>query len=219
MKKLKMSKPKLKVYGAGNFRWNDDFEVVDVKDYRDAELIAFPGGADVHPRSYGHKISKSYVSENYYDNDQNLFKIMDYAVKHGIPMWGNCRGAQLLGVYAGMTLVQHVSHPSNHLVTTYTGEKLMINSIHHQNLNAYDPREGYSPKFEILMWAENLSHQHIGQFGQEIEFPEKAIKEIEGIFLPEINAMACQNHAEWGGFCSKGYEFIKKEIRDKIKFV
>lgn len=214
-----MSKSKLKVYGAGNFNWNDDFTVIPVKDYRDAELIAWPGGADVHPKSYGHKVSRSYVSDYYYDEDQKIFKIMDYAVKHGIPMWGNCRGMQLLSVFAGSTMVQHLHHPSHHQVTSYDGQIFNVNSIHHQNPNPYAPREGYNPKFEVLLWAENLSHQHLGQDFEEIEYPEDAKKEIECIWLPEINSIACQNHAEWGGFCNKGYEFIKKEIRERIKFV
>jgi hypothetical protein len=208
-------KPTIKVFGKSDFDWNTDFKIIDVKDYRDADVVAFPGGSDVNPKFYNRKNSKSYVSDWSTKDDAAKFEIMKYCVENNIALTGNCRGFQQLGVFAGFALLQDVRHSGTHLITCYDGEKIVTNSLHHQMVNLSDPYKD-NAKVIPLAWAENLSYTHYGEDG-EFNFPENAIKEIEIAYFPEINALGQQGHLEWGGTNEQGYDWIKKQYRKYLK--
>lgn len=215
---MSKSKKTIRVYGGYNFSWNDDFNVINTNNIEDAHVYALPGGGDIAPSVYGHKNSRSYCYDNTGKATLEIMKRIEYCVKHGIALWGNCLGFQTLGVFAGCTMIQHLSHPSFHRVKTYTGEEFGVINIHHQAICPYIPREGMNPKVNILAWADNLSHVHIGQDGTEIDFPENAFKEIEIAHFPEINAMGAQTHFEMNGCDTAAYDFVKKEIMNRLIF-
>jgi hypothetical protein len=214
--KLKMSKPKLKVYRPGGFYWHKGFDVIGVSRIEDAELVTFPGGSDVNPLLYGHKNSKCYISEHSKQDDIIKLKEMEFCVKNNIPMVGICRGGQLLTVMAGGTLIQDVSHPSWHSLTTFEGNIIQTVSIHHNMFNPYCPQIGKTVEFETLAWAENLSHKHTWQDGKDYVFPEGVRKEVEIVYYPEIRGFAIQGHPEMNGFDKAGFEFAERMIMQKL---
>ena len=106
------------------------------------------GGGDIHPSYYGQEINGSRgINEA---RDAHEFALARAYVAAGKPIFGICRGHQLLNVLFGGTLVQHLptaeqhmqrngffpTHPvrvigENFLSRLY-GERLIVNTSHHQ---------------------------------------------------------------------------------------
>lgn len=122
---------------------------VDPRDYAgrlDALLLS--GGADVEPWRYGAPVeSDLYPPEP--ERDRLELELVDAAVERDLPILGICRGLQLLNVWGGGTLHQHLpTHarwdvpaderidelivvPDSQLHELY-GERHVVNSLHHQ---------------------------------------------------------------------------------------
>ena len=75
--------------------------------------LLLSGGPDIDPARYG----DNYVHPATYgidpDRDEFEFDLFDAALRRGIPVFGICRGIQLMNVALGGTLIQDVSteHP------------------------------------------------------------------------------------------------------------
>ena len=114
----------------------------------DALLLC--GGEDVEPRRYGAKPSPRLGKVNL-RRDAWEFLLLDEAVKRRLPVFGICRGCQVINVYFGGTLWQdlpserpgEVAHRGKHLhgVRIETGSRLarclgatemQVNTSHHQ---------------------------------------------------------------------------------------
>ena len=69
--------------------------------------IVLSGGTDLDPVHYGAEAHpEAYQPEP--ERDRFELGLVDLAVDEGVPILGICRGAQLLNVWAGGTLCQHV---------------------------------------------------------------------------------------------------------------
>lgn len=119
--------------------------------------FVFQGGTDIAPASYG----ESPIEEGRWQGDafrdEYELHLMDYAMKHEKPIFGICRGFQLMNVYFGGNLYQDIAtqletpvqhrHASQYdqvhhdiqlesgsfLAELYADESLRtINSVHHQ---------------------------------------------------------------------------------------
>lgn len=115
--------------------------------------LILPGGADINPARYGQANAGSQGVENELDALQ--FEALEAFVRAGKPVLGICRGHQLINVYFGGTLIQHlpqspahskasVHDPDKaHLVTAEAGslfadlygERFPVNSAHHQGVD------------------------------------------------------------------------------------
>ena len=82
------------------------------------------GGVDIAPETYGHEPldKKKWPGDAY--RDKYELKILDFAFKNNKPVFGICRGCQLINVYFGGTLFQDLA--------TETG------SSHHRDAEKYD---------------------------------------------------------------------------------
>lgn len=168
---------------------------------QDVVLAVFTGGEDVDPSLYGEKKARRTCS-----NIQRDIKEQDYfhdIQNHGIPIVGICRGAQFVCVMAGGSLCQHVNGHAGipHLVKTFEGDDLTVNSYHHQmqlpelNLNQYE--------YKRLAWAEPRITQH---YYDENDAKIDLDFENEIMYYPDINALAIQHHPE--GMNSKSDGFL-----------
>ncbi|MBF0278125.1 MAG: gamma-glutamyl-gamma-aminobutyrate hydrolase family protein [SAR324 cluster bacterium] len=87
--------------------------------------FVFQGGTDVSPKSYG----DSFLDENKwpgdFERDQFELRIMDYAFQHSKPVYGICRGFQLINTYFKGTLFQDL-------------EVQLANSLTHRDAETYD---------------------------------------------------------------------------------
>lgn len=108
------------------------------------------GGNDIDPAIYGGDVSKGRSVDP--QRDKYELEMLELAAKRGLPVMGICRGAQLINVQAGGTLVsdlrEHRVHTSNRgtllprkhvritpgsrLAEFVGGETTRVNSLHHQ---------------------------------------------------------------------------------------
>lgn len=130
---------------------------VSVNAYADMlDGLVLQGGADVSPRSYGSEpVDPRWGGDEV--RDRYELELIETFLKHGKPIFGICRGCQLLNVSYGGTLVQDLptlrsgsgrhldeelydqhAHavtflPGSRLATLYPGQDSgMVSSIHHQ---------------------------------------------------------------------------------------
>ena len=111
------------------------------------EALLLPGGGDVEPWRYGAKTLDCRGAEPARDEEE--LRLIDEFLSAGKPILGICRGLQILNVYFGGTLSQHVEghsavdgrdsfHPS-HIASSplrrLYGEALQVNSAHHQAID------------------------------------------------------------------------------------
>lgn len=135
------------------------FLVKDEKSYEDyisgVDGLLLPGGGDIHPDNFNQEWHPKikYVNEERDDLELSLF---DEAYKMDIPIFGICRGIQIMSVARGGSLYQDIeseypndalTHPainrkdSKHIIDIETESKLNeiigknvveVNSAHHQ---------------------------------------------------------------------------------------
>lgn len=132
----------------------------------------FCGGDDIDPKYYGEEKSPDIgdISPMRDEFEEKLFRAA-YATQK--PIMGVCRGLQVINVFMGGSLVQHMeghrdkegNRPNTHNVTLIEGSPLIeitgeqgftVNSFHHQAINslskklvadAYSSSDGYVEAF------------------------------------------------------------------------
>lgn len=133
---------KILVYSVSGFErdanWISNSEIID--DIKKADVVIFPGGADVDPKLYGFKaISQTYVSEYADKRDMNAYnKLKPNQLAVGI-----CRGAQFLCVMNGGKLIQdvkgHAIGKTHSILTTQKPTiELQALSLHHQMMYPFN---------------------------------------------------------------------------------
>jgi gamma-glutamyl-gamma-aminobutyrate hydrolase PuuD len=165
-----------------------------------ADLVVFTGGADVCPRLYRQPISKFTSYDE--SRDEEEVKIYKEAIDLKKKIIGICRGSQLSCVMAGGKLIQHMSHPWNHVVKMYDGSEMMVNSTHHQMQHPVSiPHDEYF----IIAYAEGLSNVYLDGLNMGVTMPvssNNSIIEPEIVYYRETQALAIQCHPESMGVTS-----------------
>ena len=165
----------------------------------------FQGGNDLAPQSYGEEpiLEGRWKGDAY--RDQYELRILDYAVQAGKPVFGICRGLQLMNVYFGGTLYQDIATQKE-------------NAIRHRDAALYDellhPIAFTEGKFLDRLYAGNsplavntVHHQAIKDLGEDLEVwavcPEDGIIEAIGYTgAEEGKVMAVQWHPEFSNALS-----------------
>ena len=106
------------------------------------------GGVDLNPTLYKEEINGAVDINN--ERDAHEMMLLDAFVKAGKPVFGICRGCQLINVYFGGTLHQHLDNTVLHrsgkeldreheaeavagsLMEKLCGKRCVVNSVHHQ---------------------------------------------------------------------------------------
>jgi putative glutamine amidotransferase len=120
--------------------------------------LLLSGGTDIEPSRYGQAPCADLIPP---EPDRDAFEIalLDGAAAAAIPVLGICRGIQVLNVYGGGTLHQHVpSHTDDYrppnsiahrvdlvegsLAASLYGPTIQVNSLHHQTVDKI--AEGYN---------------------------------------------------------------------------
>ncbi len=117
--------------------------------------LLLSGGADIAPERYGAE-PRPGLTPPEPARDTVELALVDSAVADGLPVLGICRGLQLLNVWAGGTLHQHVPEharydlpagerfddvtiePGSRLHAMY-GTRQTVNSLHHQTVDRVAP--------------------------------------------------------------------------------
>lgn len=82
--------------------------------------VLIPGGGDVDPSFYGQEPASAAIYGVDKLVDSFDLELSDYALKNGIPLLAICRGAQIINVLRGGTLVQDLEHPHTNLMHKIT---------------------------------------------------------------------------------------------------
>ena len=106
------------------------------------------GGRDVDPQRYGEEINGAVNID--YARDAAEMALAKAYIAAGKPVLGVCRGCQLLNVYFGGTLYQHLESTPHHrsgttvdaihtvdvtadnVIKEFYGEHFTVNSVHHE---------------------------------------------------------------------------------------
>ena len=131
--------------------------------------LVLAGGGDIHPGLYGGEMHELNYGVDH-DRDALEMAVGERAIGHGLPTLGICRGAQILNVIRGGTLIEHlqdevgedvlhrapprepVPHPVRvdpvSLLGRIVGEpEFEVASWHHQALRRV------APDFTVVAWA------------------------------------------------------------------
>jgi putative glutamine amidotransferase len=103
-------------------------------DYRDVRVTAFdglllPGGGDINPDEYGERNQGSVPVEKWVDELQ--FGMLEDFLGYGKPVFGICRGMQMINVRFGGTLIQNLEDADMHIPKP--GEKDRIHASRTRN--------------------------------------------------------------------------------------
>jgi putative glutamine amidotransferase len=117
------------------------------------DIIIFPWGEDIHPNLYGQEIEGS--KSLHKNNDTFLLECLDIAINMKKPIFGICKGMQLINIYFWGSLIQNIAHAELHnnlekqnssvhsiqlewdsvLWDIFPEKKCDVNSIHHQAID------------------------------------------------------------------------------------
>jgi gamma-glutamyl-gamma-aminobutyrate hydrolase PuuD len=173
-------------------------------------ILILHGGEDISPSIYGHSTSKrTHADSSPSSRDEAEIDLAKEAIKKGIPIFGICRGAQLVCALAGGTLVQHVDNHvgGHHSVRTTDDEILSTTTCHHQMMNPWEVDH------EMLAWsAPSLGSMYIVEGEQNINMK----LEPEVVLFPKIKALAVQGHPEWMQHRDPFVQYCLNLIEEKL---
>lgn len=218
-------RPKVLVMGSNQYPslfQNEGWEVPHYTEDdadRGVDLVCLTGGCDIDPEMYNETL---HINTQNPDRKRDRTEVMIFnkCIEMGVPIVGICRGAQILTVLSGGTLIQHViGHQTYHHIVTEQGE-IHVSSSHHQLM--------YPWKTEHLLlgYAEGLSNTYSGrdedgEYFQHV-FPESAftddekVKEPEVVFYPKTRALCHQAHPEWMNAGSQYTKYFFNTIKEYL---
>ena len=132
--------------------WTNDVAAI-TNMVNEIDLLVLCGGEDIDPARYG-ETRKSYCRASNLTRDAFEWEVLGAAVALGKPVFGICRGNQMINVFFGGTLYQDLAqehgaaHPSTHFVQVMNDGYLKpifqssyqeVNSTHHQAVKDLAP--------------------------------------------------------------------------------
>ena len=193
----------------------DESESIIHSHIKNYNAIVLWGGTDIDPAFYKQaRHPYNGASRERSERDTFEWKAVKLAVKHGIPIIGVCRGAQLLTAFAGGKLIQHCDgHHTSHDMITNEGSIIKTTSSHHQMM-VPDKTE-----HELIAWS---CSRYYGQYEDDkgkVNMDNEVEAEI--VYYPKIKGLAIQGHPEWAvgsvfaNYCNrlvKEYLFRKQAL-------
>jgi putative glutamine amidotransferase len=133
------------------------------------------GGADIDPSSYGAQRDAE-LESTYRDRDDFEIALLEGAVGRGMPVFGICRGMQIINVAFGGTLVQHLpelegSNPHRKALGTFEGTEHTI-TLEPGSLTS-------EAAGELVHLARCHHHQAVDKLGEGLVVSGRA--EVDGV--------------------------------------
>ena len=176
---------------------------LEAEDLSAYDALLLPGGADIHPSRYNEEIDGSVGIDE--ELDEGQFQLIDLFVKAKKSVFGICRGCQLINVYFGGSMIQHIpvadehkaiakgvdnqhfvkSVPNSEIEALY-GTFFKVNSSHHQGCKEI------GKGLKVTLWSEDgiveaLEHESLPVAGVQWH-PERTclFAEEDGIVDGEL---------------------------------
>jgi putative glutamine amidotransferase len=149
--------------------------------------LLLTGGADIEPARYGQPVNGSVAMDA--ARDEAEWRLIDAFLQAGKPIFGICRGCQVLNVYFGGTLHQDIPTKAQHRL-----DPKLPYLIH--NVVASDPLlEGlYGAEFVI----NSCHHQAVDKLGEGLRITARCPEDqvVEGFAHETLPVFAVQWHPE-----------------------
>ncbi|WP_162606230.1 gamma-glutamyl-gamma-aminobutyrate hydrolase family protein [Jiangella asiatica] len=158
----------------------------------DAAGLILAGGASVQPARYGSGIEPGVKPTMDLPRDELEWAILDQAIGRGLPIFGICRGLQVVNVYYGGSLHQELAN------TSYAPFHRPDQSRDH----LAHPVRAHGGRLEGLLgseqlWVNSIHRQGIKRIGAGLlatVFADDGL--IEGVETPDGQVLAVQWHPE-----------------------
>ena len=155
-----------------------DYEIIILTPYNidyTCDAYAILGGNDANPKLYSEENTASKEIDDLIDELD--MKVIEHAVITKKPLFGICRGLQMINIYFNGSLKQHID---NHVETRHLISKVSENSY-----------------FTSLEEVNSLHHQTIKKLGDDLVILyESNDGEVEFITHKELPIFATQFHPE-----------------------
>lgn len=151
----------------------------------DCRGLLLPGGGDITPAFFGQKNAGSQNIDTELDILQ--IKALEYAVRTHMPVLGICKGMQIINVFFGGTIVQHMPQADSH--TCHKGDRFHETTISPDN-----------PLFSLYGSAVTVNsahHQCIDKPGRDLKVIQRAADHTpEAVFHETLPILGVQWHPE-----------------------
>lgn len=166
----------------------------------------FWGGVDVAP-SYYRANPEPFTQKSDIHRDRQEFRLAQSCLEQKIPMIGICRGAQLLNIFNGGTLNQHIEgHTEPHFINTTDNKVLSVNSTHHQMMVP-------SKDAEILAVCVKPVRTWNNERESYVELPQT----YEVLYYPKTKSLCIQFHPEWMNPKSGAVLWLQEKVKELLK--
>jgi len=157
-----------------------------------ADLVHFTGGADVSPALYGQAVHP--MTSPIPDRDKADVAAYEMAIRLGLSMVGECRGAQFLNVMSGGSMYQDVDgHTTGQhmMVDVRSGAMFPVTSTHHQMM--HPSRDG-----QVLGVASESTVYEYMSDGIQKYIPKRG-EDVEVVHYRSTKCLCFQGHPEYVG--------------------
>jgi putative glutamine amidotransferase len=130
--------------------------------------LILSGGGDVHPRHFGQPLAGAETETIDEKRDELEMELAQASLAADLPLFGICRGCQVLNVAAGGSMIQHLDghrsppngptsfhavaiNPSSRLAGVVGAAMLPVNTFHHQGMD----QPSLAPLFVPAAWAQS----------------------------------------------------------------
>lgn len=147
--------------------------------------LVLPGGGDIAPELFGQANQGSVNIDETLDRIQ--LKLLEEYIRQGRPVLGICKGLQIINVYFGGTVIQHLPTADAH--TGQNGDQM------HMTIATQDSI--LSRLYGLRFPVNSAHHQGLGRLGRglkAIQFAEDQV--IEGIVHKKLPIIGVQWHPE-----------------------
>ncbi len=159
--------------------------------------LLLPGGGDITPAFFGEKNNGSKNIDTELDIIQ--LQALEQALRYEKPVLGICKGMQIINVFFGGTIIQHMNeykihqyqdgdqyHDSNIVPDTFLyslyGSSLVVNSAHHQCLGRLGQKLMLAQYASSTPVPEAVFHESLPVYGVQWH-PERLIPDGDKLFL------------------------------------
>lgn len=153
----------------------DKILLLNDRDYDYEDVLLLGGGSDINPMLYGEfPHPRAQASDDRRDASNKA--VITQAIRDKKPIIGVCRGLQMLNVYFGGSLEQHINNTSHVPIVdiAYAGrsDRFVASASHHQAV------------------------KRLGRFGVVIGTSDNPFI-VQAVYWPEHNALGVQWHPEY----------------------